>query len=452
VKRVVVLGAGFSRAISDQIPLTDELGTLVMKRLDEPEYEFSGGYFEMWLSRLAEAQPDLREDQNYENYSRFLRIADAVYAVLVERQLYVMGQNPPDWLLRLVGVVQARKMTTITFNYDTLFEKAIEARRWLDRGFTIVVSTAQVTNELPPLITSAAPEPDPVESLRLLKLHGSIDSYWVSGDPTGATINRWESLGRWGAPEEPDLRRRQRELPGRVPFIVPPAAGKSAFYGNPLTRELWQAAGAALSSADIVTLVGYSLPATDLVTSGMVAERLAKTTRVEVVNRSPEAVVTRLKLLGIREDLIIAIDGDDAVKRFVDQLEVEASESVTPAVTNMQGNPLLMIAGDDLRMSAVIEVRPSNHEIRLITERPSDPGQAIRPEYYRELPPQDLDALHAAIHGDTTKTLVAVLDGKFECPIVGYQNWVVGTGAGDGTWLILTPAAAPTESSWGWRK
>jgi hypothetical protein len=451
VKRVVILGAGFSRAISDQIPLTDELGTLVMEKLDEPRYEFSDGYFEMWLSRLAEAQPDLWDHQNYENYAKFLRIADAVHAVIVERQLHVMGQEPPYCLMRLVGVMQAWKMTAITFNYDTLLEKAVAARRWLDWDRGMVVSTADIIDGLPPSVAGAAPGPDPVESFRLLKLHGSIDSYWVSGDSTGATINRWESVGYWGAPEEPDLRRRQRELPGRVPFIVPPASGKSAFYSNPLTRELWQRAAAALTSADTVTLVGYSLPATDLVTSGMLAERLAKTpTRVEVVNRSSEAVVERLKRLGISKDVITSIGGNDAVDRFVDQIEAEASRSVVPVLTHMEDNPLLLVAGDEHRVSAVIRVEHSDHVIRLITEEPSDLNQTIHPGHARESPPLSLNDLRAGIQGDSPKTLVAVLDGGLECRIVDHQKPAAFVPAGDGEWLVLSPAAAPT-GAWGWR-
>ena len=55
-----------------------------MSKLGEPHYSFAGGYFEIWLSRLAEAQPDLREDQNYANCSKFLKIG-------VSRTLRVVG-------------------------------------------------------------------------------------------------------------------------------------------------------------------------------------------------------------------------------------------------------------------------------------------------------------------------------------------------------------------------
>lgn len=56
---VFILGAGFSRAISDRMPLTDELGNLALNRgIFPPETApFQGGQFEAWLSRRAEPQP-----------------------------------------------------------------------------------------------------------------------------------------------------------------------------------------------------------------------------------------------------------------------------------------------------------------------------------------------------------------------------------------------------------
>lgn len=451
MKRVVVLGAGFSHAISKQIPLTDELGTLVMKRLDQPHYDFSRGYFEMWLSRLAEPQPDLRDDQNYENYAKFLRIADAVHAVIVERQLQVMNQTPPYWLMRLVGILQAEKTTVLTFNYDTLLEKAVEARRLLDWERGIVVSTEHIINGLPSLVGGSISSADYIESFRLLKLHGSIDSHWHSGDNTGATISRWESLGSWGNPEALDVRRRQRELPGRTPFIVPPAASKSAFYNNPLTRQLWQTAAAALAEAEKVTLVGYSLPPADLVTSGMLAERLTQaTTTVEVVNPFPDAVIERLETLGIGAYLTTSIGGSNAINRFVDQLEREASYRELHTLAAEDGNPLLLVAADDSRMSAVIGIEYTEDTIRLITELPSDLNYATRPLHERSEQIKSLNDLRAAIDQSyDAEAVVAALDSRHESRIVDHQELIAHIGPG---WVVLLPAAAPTKSIWGWRK
>ncbi len=67
-QRVTILGAGFSKAMSDAMPLTDKLGDLVLKRIaSTPNFSAPRSYpgcFEAWLSRLAEDQPDLNAASN----------------------------------------------------------------------------------------------------------------------------------------------------------------------------------------------------------------------------------------------------------------------------------------------------------------------------------------------------------------------------------------------------
>ena len=90
---------------------------------------------------------------------------------------------------------------------------------------------------------SVAPEMTPrADSFRLLKLHGSLSWYWSPGDATGATLQRWRLPGTFGHPIEDEAEDRRRVLPGRVPFIVPPAALKSEHLKSPIVRELWRRA------------------------------------------------------------------------------------------------------------------------------------------------------------------------------------------------------------------
>jgi hypothetical protein len=65
------------------------------------------------------------------------------------------------------------------------------------------------------------------------------------------------------------VEQRQRELPGRERFIIPPLSTKGSYYRNPLTRELWQQAHRTLSRATRISLVGYSMPPADLVMANM---------------------------------------------------------------------------------------------------------------------------------------------------------------------------------------
>ena len=85
---VFILGAGFSRCLSRAMPLTDSLGNecvecagLAGHRL-VPRDGFSNGRFEAWLSRMAEAQPDLTDIENAEREQMFLEVTQALHYVL----------------------------------------------------------------------------------------------------------------------------------------------------------------------------------------------------------------------------------------------------------------------------------------------------------------------------------------------------------------------------------
>ena len=99
MKRVIVLGAGFSAAVSSDMPMTGRLGELIADRLTStglavPRNKFSGPQLEAWLSRLAEPQPDLDEPRNLENRALFLRVSQTLREVLLECQDRVFSERP----------------------------------------------------------------------------------------------------------------------------------------------------------------------------------------------------------------------------------------------------------------------------------------------------------------------------------------------------------------------
>jgi SIR2-like domain len=325
-REVVILGAGFSRAVSAAFPLTDELGALAVEHAQRgeqppvPHPHFRDGSFETWLSRLADDQPHLSAEANLQNRALFLRISKAIRSVLADRQAEVLGADAPGWLYDLLSVLHVRCATVLTLNYDNLIECAVDgqflyawqAGRWAD--------SSDILNGLPPLPGPAALSPQRMEAstFRLLKLHGSLSWFWSPDDATGATLQRWFVPGRFGAPAVEDEAERRRMLPGREPFIVPPAAVKSAYFRNLITRELWSQAFDALRSADRIIMVGYSLPVGDLTLAGMIGDAaLDRDVVFEVVNPDPYPVCDRLRRMGVREQQIGDIDsGLDCVERF----------------------------------------------------------------------------------------------------------------------------------------
>ena len=321
--------------------MTNDLADKVLARLRKdgysvPSRRFHDSQFEAWLSRLAEAQPDLDEARNLDNRALFVRVTSALSEVLLECQNAVFANSPPWWLERLVGVLHYSNITALTFNYDTLVEATVSYAGLFDDYATRVYPSATLRGmprlvESPSAIGGFSSSPASANTFRYIKLHGSVDTFWSSGDRSGETIARWEIGSGWKRPVHPSPELRNQALPGREPFIVPPTAVKSSFYSNPFSRQLWQDAAAALRGATDVALVGFSLPVTDMVTGGMLSDSLAESiSSVTVVNPSPDEVVKRLIDLGIECSRIRTVAGYDACSSYVDELECYLDPAIHP--------------------------------------------------------------------------------------------------------------------------
>jgi hypothetical protein len=152
---VLVLGAGFSRAVSSELPLVDELGNLCLavdglgKDPRVPPGGFSGGTFETWLSRLADEQPYLSVSANLENQALFQRFSAAIADVLGERVHDALAAGCPAWLGEFVRVAHRRRACVITFNYDPLIECAVGTGLLYEWGLKEPVFWAELTGDVP---------------------------------------------------------------------------------------------------------------------------------------------------------------------------------------------------------------------------------------------------------------------------------------------------------------
>lgn len=360
VSLAVVLGAGFSKAVDTAFPTADQLGELV--RRDAPgafssaPSDFSGGLFERWLSRIAEPQPDLTEEANLANARDFQIVTQALHRVMVGIEGEVIRKRTPWWLLRFVGILHLWRATVVTFNYDTLIEGAA-SRTW-DHRISQMLNSYSITDGVPP--TPPAPGaygPIVTPTFRLLKLHGSLDTYWVPNDFTGATVTRiadalW--LPKRGM-NDPDLNV-GRQAPGRVPFVVPPASAKSALFSNPITRQLWRTAAEGLAAAKRIAVLGYSAPLTDLVATAMLADaQRSGGGTVEVVNPQAQEVVDHLLAAGMPE--IAVRQASPSCEAYVDQLEIEAALGVNEMLLRQDPTLPVCVGGGMGQLMPVVGVR-----------------------------------------------------------------------------------------------
>src|SRR5687768_15400167 len=132
---VFILGAGFSKAISAQMPVLRDLRDLLLQRLQqEPDLlstPFLSQDLELALSFLSMRHPWLDESAYLRNRSLALRLSSAISEIVAERTEAVRTASPacPLWLLQLVHWMHERQAVVITLNYDTLLESAFGAIR-----------------------------------------------------------------------------------------------------------------------------------------------------------------------------------------------------------------------------------------------------------------------------------------------------------------------------------
>jgi hypothetical protein len=462
---VFVLGAGFSRAISHRMPLTDDLGHSVLDSLRDrlpPRLAIAdfprGLNFEEWLSQLAADQPFLSDAENAQNRAAFLLFSEGIASILGDRVNDVLMEDYPEWLLQFVSAAHHSRATVVTFNYDPLVECMVATPTGIlgnpSRYGEVWqgVSWTELSGGLPSWAPGDARlGSERVETLRLLKLHGSLNWYWRAGDESGVSVARRSLPGHFRKPVPYSEEERRREVPGRSPFVVPPASSKSAYYLNPIIKEMWTQAAERLQGAHQVVIIGYSLPQTDVTFSTMLRQSLLdRDCDVTVVDFNPGPVRQRLLDLGIEGSRIDIIgSGDTAVEEFVDRWTAEQSTKVLEDLGGIAGGDrsLLMAWGDGAAYSPVetLEVGPRAvtlsgtriyNSVALATGLNSRPAMTIG------------EAVNRLDGCDTTSlSLQAKAVGTEARPVVGVQDYATNIGRGSGKWILLQVAATPPSAS-----
>lgn len=297
-----ILGAGFSKAVSPEMPTMAELGDEVLRSLgpDKPRFPASiaDSNFEDWLTYLSGDQPWMKEDELLRNRGSYLRIAGEICEIVRRHEAAVREAPLPDWLRSLTSFWHENRSTIITFNYDTLVEAAytetVKVRTNPESPHNYVSVSQIVHAPVTPLGTrrGAVLMAEDIDTLTLVKLHG-CHSWLYSGRETfwGEAIYSAYGPEGWGSSLD-------YSMPGlgddKSPLVVPPAAGKSSFFQNETVRGEWAAARNLLDRADAVWVVGYSLPDGDQLARQLLQAGLHPGQTVHVVNPDGE-ITTRLQ-------------------------------------------------------------------------------------------------------------------------------------------------------------
>jgi len=295
MRRVYVLGSGFSKEINSAMPvladLTPHVEAMIASAPAPPRLgpaDF-GNDVERWLSHLASPPPWISPAESLRDRATFLDASKMLAAVIESAQIKALNLQPPDWLTTLVKYWRRFEESVITFNYDVLVERAY-MHTCTTEGDDTRFAADLYAIPLAPLATrgSSIIGGGRTQSFKLLKLHGSTNWYY-SGPGAGLSDTIYDSglyEQHWPASGndlvDPDV---DELTADKTPLLIPPVAVKTTFYENSALRVQWQAAARAISEADEVVLMGFSVPTTDLLVRELIATNLPKNAEVVVVNK-----------------------------------------------------------------------------------------------------------------------------------------------------------------------
>ena len=317
-----MLGAGFSKQISKEMPLLTELSALIRDRgVSLPSgLATLGDNLEIWLSHLSQSYPWLSESQNLRNQALALEIAEVVGEILEEKELLVVKEDCPAWLHALTKTWHIAQDAVISFNYDILIERASEM-------IEIGPDSHATADQLYPVRLTRSTRRDAmvfgsnhINSFTLFKLHGSINWYYSrSFDSTGEVIY-YTGVNRWG--ETSDRAQREKSaVDDKVPFIVPPVSEKVRFFQHESLKRIWSRASVALKEADNLYVLGYSLPQTDLAVRLFLHESSGVTTKMKklvIVNNDSNIADRYKELLGSAYSIDDQFIGTQSIEKFVE--------------------------------------------------------------------------------------------------------------------------------------
>ena len=317
---VFLLGAGFSRAVSAQMPDLQEMSEVLRDRVKCPPRAGSlTKNVEQLMTYLSQPHPWLAEPDNLENRAAFLRLTREIGSLLEDRTRKAVTESCPEFLQALVNYWHETQAVVITFNYDTLIERAIQHIE-PEPGDHLAPENIYPTPMEDPRRGSAIVGPTSRTSFKLHKLHGSVNWYY-SGASTyfGETIYS-VPVAKWGDLDNRIERQAQEAASDKVPLIIPPTTEKVGYFQHETIRLIWSKAGEALSSANHLYCVGYSLPETDLSIRFLLKSLLPEKTKLSIVDICKNLPGHYRRLLGDTFEIHDKYVVNDAIPRFVTEL------------------------------------------------------------------------------------------------------------------------------------
>jgi len=244
---IFILGAGFSKAVSSNMPTLKELSFSLSEQIDSlflpgqaPDDKIKCD-IERFLSYLGQDYPWLGQALQLRNRAAFLELSQMIGNEIKKRQATIKINDLKKWFQELIQLWYYERMDVITFNYDILIELFASSRVFngLDVSdmYPVTLSPARTRSG------RSVVDSDKIGkafSFSLYKLHGSLNYFYSGsqeyfGEPIYLQYEHYSEF-------EPALM--GGDVSDKVPLIVPPTIDKTSFFRNETIRKIWQQASA----------------------------------------------------------------------------------------------------------------------------------------------------------------------------------------------------------------
>jgi hypothetical protein len=263
---VFILGAGFSKAVSNEMPLmkNSELSHEVFRCFEHHKKIIPPEIKSRLDQDIEKELASLVSDKS--RASLYFDLISAIRGVFLSKSNdpRVWKRNsPPHWLENLIAYWHNNHCVVISLNYDTLIECVASVgsrmRPKIPTSELYPIRFTQVATgiESPKVLV-------PTKTFKLFKLHGSIN-WFYSGHPDflGEELFCVPSVEGIDRVFDSTDNANSQLLNGKCPLIVPPVPDKCAFFQHETLRSMWLQAEEALKKADRIVCLGYSLPESD---------------------------------------------------------------------------------------------------------------------------------------------------------------------------------------------
>jgi len=347
-KIVYLLGAGFSKAVNPIMPLTRELNQRVrqydLSWMNSEVNPLLDEDFEKALSYLADHKPWMDQSDQLKHQVLLEDLSRNIGYTIRQAQRPILNEIHTErysWLLPLVDSWDRSQATVITLNYDLIVEALAVAAlggpypsgemTTCQRLYPKVLAPSSVRSGLGSLADYAMG----TKTFKLLKLHGSVNWHY-----SGRLDNQGEIIyftAPSSVPEEP-MGDGPEEVADKIPFIVPPLTSKGNLASHESIRAMWRQAANALQHATKLTIMGYSMPSSDILLTQMVRTKFPDFQKIEVVDQNEghgKAVAASLRRA--EENVHHSYSGANCIRDFVARLPTPKSEIIRNRAVQLDG-------------------------------------------------------------------------------------------------------------------